>query len=208
MFAAGACAFVAAPLIARAAGDASAGMRAGAAAHDRADLTLRLSQARPASQFGKAGSWWLSTGSGAAFAGRDNNVGYNAFVGFSAFLVDDVELNLELAGWYFDQQGDDAGAGNFNLVFKWHFLDEGDWSLFVDAGAGVILSTDEVPPGGTGFNFTPRAGLGATFRLGDSPNRLLIGARWQHISNARIEGDDSNPGRDSAMVYAGVMFPF
>jgi lipid A 3-O-deacylase len=36
--------------------------------------------------------------------------------------------------------------------------------------------------------------------------RLLVGARWHHISNANLYRD--NPGRDSLMGYVGLSFPF
>ncbi len=186
------------------------GVRA-VAASDGADLTLRraAAQAVAAPQYGEPGAWWVSVGGGGGVGADNNNFDATAFVSLSTFLVQDFELDLEFAGWWFDQdKQDDSGAGNFNLLFRWHFLDKGDWTLFADAGAGVLLATDEIPDGGSEFNFTPRAGVGATVRLGNSPNRLLVGARWQHISNARVFGDSRNPGRDAAVIYAALVFPF
>jgi len=186
-------------------------VRDDASAAAAADLTLRkdLAQTAPTPRFGKKGSWWISAGGGAGFGADNSNVDYNAFVGFSTFLVDNVEFDIEFDGWYFDQNGqDDSGAGNFNLLFRWHFISHDTWSVFVSGGAGALLATDEIPDGGSEFNFTPRAGMGATFQLGDTPNRLLIGARWQHISNARAFGQGRNPGRDAAVVYVGLIFPF
>jgi len=172
-------------------------------------LHRAAAQAQDAPTYGQPGGWWVSVGGGGGVGAEDNTFDATGFVGLSTFLVQDVELNLEFAGWWFDQDGqDDSGAGNFNLLFRWHFVDRGDWTLFADAGAGVLLATDEIPDGGSEFNFTPRAGVGATVRLGNSPNRLLVGARWQHISNARLFGDSRNPGRDAAVFYAALVFPF
>jgi hypothetical protein len=61
------------------------------------------------------------------------------------------------------------------------------------------------PDGGTYFNFTPQAGVGASFAVAED-TRLLAGVRWHHISNAR--SSDNNPGRDSLEIYAGVSFAF
>ena len=94
------------------------------------------------------------------------------------------------------------------MVFRWHFIDRGSWTVFTDAGIGALLATEEVPTGGTNFDFTPRAGLGFTHQLGDSSSRLIVGVRWAHFSNARLTGDDDNPGRDDIMFYGGVILPF
>lgn len=173
---------------------------------DEASLDL----SNPAApRFGEKGSWWGTVGGGAGFGADESSVDLNVFFNASHFLVDDFAINLELAGWFFDQtEGDDPFAANFNLTFQWHFINRDRWSLFAEAGAGLLLATDEVPDGGTEFNFTPRAGMGVTFRPGEGPLRVTIGARWQHISNARIDGAERNPGRDAGMIYAGVTFPF
>ena len=71
-----------------------------------------------------------------------------------------------------------------------------------------LFTGDDVPPDGTSINFTPRAGMGVTRALDDSGTRLMVGVRWAHISNARIEGDGENPSRDSVMGYVGVIWPF
>jgi hypothetical protein len=56
-------------------------------------------------------------------------------------------------------------------------------------------------------------GAGATFDIDseDGPNhgaRLMIGLRWQHISNGRIEGDSNNPAFDGLCAYAALVIPF
>ncbi len=72
-------------------------------------------------------------------------------------------------------------------------------------------TTSDVPEKGASFNFTPQAGVGATFALksgGNAPQdnrRLLVGLNWHHISHADLF--NANPGRDSIMGYIGVDFP-
>ncbi|MCC6676471.1 MAG: acyloxyacyl hydrolase [Phycisphaerales bacterium] len=160
---------------------------------------------RPA--FGTAGSKWWTVG----IAGADNfqnAVDLNISGAYSYFLAKDIEWALEGAAWHFNQPGDNAFGGSASMVLRWHFVDTGDWTVYADAGIGLLLATDDVPPDGTSFDFLPRAGLGFTRLLNDDGLRLQVGVRWHHISNARITSDSDNPGRDSAMIYAGLIFPF
>lgn len=159
--------------------------------------------------FGHTGSQFFSIGAGYSNNFQDDQAG-SFTLGYSRFIADELEFNLELSGWYFVQDGDDTGGVSPIMNFRWHFLhDEAyDWSLFGEAGFGLLFAFDNVPDGGTGFNFLPRLGAGFTKQLDDAGTRLMLGVRWQHISNGRIEGDARNPGRDSLMVWAGVMVPF
>lgn len=172
----------------------------------------------PRQEFGAEGSRWImiTGGWGHAFANDDDIDGndYNIAGALSYFVVDNVEVSGEVGFWYHDIEGedgtdfDDEQSGNLSIIFRWHFLNRNTWSLFADAGVGVMIATGEVPPSGTDVNFTPRIGAGFTHQIGDSQSRFVLGVRWQHFSNARITGDDDNPGRDDVMVYGGIMFPF
>jgi hypothetical protein len=169
---------------------------------------------RPAGGYGRAGSRWLTVGAGYAYDfDKDND--FNLHAAWSTFLVDGFEFAIEGAGWYFNQQGDDTGGVSGSMVFRWHFwhADNYDWSVFTDFGIGLLAGFDEVPNGGTAFNFLPRLGLGYTRALNQSSTgestgpRWMVGLRWHHISNARIQGDDENPARDSLMAYFALTFP-
>lgn len=166
--------------------------------------------AAPTGEFGLPGPWYWHLGGGWAkeIAGPAEADDFNLNFTLSTFVVEDFEFLAEFRGWYFHQQDDDALGLNFNLIFRWHFLDFETWTIFADGGVGMLVSTDNVPDGGTGFNYTPQAGGGATFRLGESRSRLVVGARWNHVSNARINGEDRNPSRDGIQVYAAVQIPF
>lgn len=165
---------------------------------------------RSSGRFGDAGSTWLTFGGGAAFAFEGDDRDYNLFGAYSIFLVDSLEFSVELGGWYFDQEGTDTGGINGSMIFRWHFWmsENRDWTVYGDAGIGLLAGFDEVPDEGTSFNFTPRAGAGLTRALDDAGTRLMLGLRWHHISNGRINSDAGNPSRDSIMIYAGIIIPF
>jgi lipid A 3-O-deacylase len=157
-------------------------------------------------RYGREGSRrWRSHGAyGGSVQDKDDTFGLVG-VGFSQFIADGVSLDLELNGMFFHQEIEDASGINASLLFRWHFIRERSWSMYLDGGAGVLWSTNDVPAQGSSFNFTPQAGLGFTFDVGDDV-RLLVGGRWHHISNANLYSD--NPGRDSFIGYLGVSFPF
>lgn len=161
----------------------------------------------PAARYGAAGTEWVLFGGGAAYD-FSNNTDVNLNIGYSRFLVDDVEWLLELATWYHDQEGDDAASLNPAMEFRWHFFNNGNTSVFLNVGIGVLVATDNVPDMGTGFDFTPRAGIGLTQAIGHDGTRLIAGLRWHHISNARINGEARNPSRDAPMLYVQFAIPF
>ncbi len=157
--------------------------------------------------FGEQGSWrWnVQLGFGAEFEETDNRLGLGG-LSFSYFAADDLSVDFEFNGLYFDQDtAENAGGFNFNLLLRWHVLARDDWSLFVDIGAGVMETSDAVPAGGSSFNFIAQVGGGISFDISDEV-RLLTGVRWHHISNGRTF--DTNPSQDSLYVYAGLSFPF
>lgn len=172
------------------------------------DPSLRLDA--PPGLFGEAGSryWGVLGGAGFALEEDDDSTDINLAVAYHHFLVDDIEIIGELGGWYFAQDRDDAFGVNPGFTLRWHFINRDAWTLYADMGIGLLFATDDVPDGGSSFDFMPRAGGGASFSVDDRGTRAYVGARWHHVSNARINGDASNPDRDGVMVYGGVMFPF
>lgn len=129
----------------------------------------------------------------------------SAGVGVSWFFVDHLSLDIELLGAGIFQPGPDAAAFNANLLFRWHFVARETWSIYADAGAGILLATEDVPRGGTPINFSPQLGVGVSFDVGNDA-RLMVGLRWYHISNARTSKE--NPGRDSLLAMVGLSLPF
>jgi len=162
--------------------------------------------AEPIPTFGQAGSQrWYVQGGGATNLSSDATRNYAmAGAGISHFFWDGHSINLELNGMAFDQPGDDALGLNLALLLRWDVIRQQNWSLYIDGGAGILGTTQPVPSDGSSFNFTPQVGGGATIRL-DGGNRLMVGLRWHHISNANTF--DSNPGQDTVLGYVGINFP-
>jgi hypothetical protein len=166
-----------------------------------------------AAAFGASGSTWWGVGGGGAFGFGD--VDGKGYVTISHFLAEDLEVTGELAGWYLSLHNDDAavdddgstGGVSVSGILRYHVVNTGTWTVFIDGGIGVLFAGDDVPAGGSEFNFLPRVGAGFTARV-SGETRLQVGASWHHISNADISGDDENPGRDGVMVYAGLLFAF
>jgi ABC-type transport system substrate-binding protein len=162
----------------------------------------------PPPRYGAAHTRWWTVGGGAAYDFMQST-DFNLHGAYTYFLADDVEFTFELGAWYFHQDGDDAFGLNPEIAYRWHFFDDGTWTIFGEIGIGLLGATSKVPDGGTAFDFMPRAGMGFTRLLDPETGlRLQAGARWHHISNARIQGTADNPGRDGLMLFAGLQFPF
>ncbi|MEO0768940.1 MAG: acyloxyacyl hydrolase [Cyanobacteria bacterium J06649_4] len=154
-------------------------------------------------KFGKAGTqrWYAQ---GGVAADLDDDLFGLVGAGASHFFHDYHSVNLELNGLAFSQPGDDAVGLNLAFLFQSHWLRGDNWTVYLDAGAGIIVTTNEVPSDGSSFNFTPQFGAGATFDLGND-KRLMTGIRWHHISNADLY--NNNPGLDTTLGYVGLNFP-
>ena len=156
--------------------------------------------------WGKEGTWrWGVNGGWAEDVKDANNTLVTLGVEFEYFVDNNLSLDLGLYYMDVDQVGDNASGINFTLQLRWHFIAKESWSMFVEGGAGLLRTSDDVPSDGSSFNFTPQAGLGFTFDIGNN-NRWIIGTRWHHISNANTYS--SNPGRDSVMIWTGISFPY
>jgi len=162
---------------------------------------------KSAAEFGAPDSQWWTVGGDVSY-GFNGSTDIAAHGSYSFFMARDVEFAAELGLWHFNQPGDNAEGLSVSMVFRWHFINTGAWTVYADAGIGVLGATDDVPDGGTSFDLMPRAGVGFTRLLSDDGVRLQVGLRWHHISNARIFGDGDNPARDQPLVYAGIIFPF
>jgi len=77
-------------------------------------------------------------------------------------------------------------------------------NLFVAFRLGFLLCSDQLPPGGTFWNFTQRYVAGVSIRFLTNTN-LLLGVNRLHISNA---GYKRNPSYDGNGAFVGVMYGF
>lgn len=156
--------------------------------------------------FGQADSvWWIVNATGGSDFMHDQFGRFGG--GVSYFIAADISLDFEFNFMYFHERDGEAYAGNFNLITRWHFLhDESrSWTMYGDVGAGILWASRDVPENGSRFNFTPQAGMGLSFDIGNDV-RLYIGARWHHVSNARLY--ENNPGREYGMIYTMLSWPF
>jgi hypothetical protein len=126
-------------------------------------------------------------------------------LGLQYYIVDGFAFAPQIKMWGFFQSGEDAVGGSLDILFQWHIIRQETWSFFGDFGCGMLGTSENVPIGGSQFNFTPQAGVGFTFDVGND-RRAVVGVKWHHISNASLYRN--NPGRDSILVYGGLNLPF
>lgn len=168
-------------------------------------------------RYGDAGTLSLDLSTAWATDFDDGNYWMPLSIGVSWFAAEGFSLDLAAEMFVIDASTPDvsprqtysASGGGGSIGITWHFLEgrlgDRDWSIFADAGVGLLWTGDDVPPGGTALNFTPRAGVGGTLAL-DDRTRLMLGLRWFHISNAQTGSD--NPGIDALQIVGGVSFGF
>jgi len=172
-----------------------------------AEVEESIEAVEPATVFGAQDTWrWnIQGGFGIGLDSSDDASLEFAGVSLSYFLIDNFSLELELNFIAFQQHGPDAFGANFNLLVRWHIIAQPTWSFYLDGGAGLMATSEDVPEGTQRFNFTPQAGFGFTFEVAEN-TRLFVGMRLHHLSNANLNAE--NEGLDSVMAYAGVSFPF
>ena len=174
--------------------------------HTQTEQSPDSAEERESNAFGSKGAnRWYIQGAGATTVDGEEASSFGFFgAGISHFFINGHSINLELNSLFFDQTGDNAVGLNLAALLRWHFYRQPNWSLYIDGGAGILGTTNNVPSAGSSFNFTPQVGGGATIRLAND-KRLMLGLRWHHISNADLY--EGNPGRDSLMGYVGLNFP-
>lgn len=129
--------------------------------------------------------------------------------GVTWYVAEGVGFGVFVEGLYAslgDGAGDgDSWGGGGGALVRWHFVREETWTVFAEAGCGVVVSSEAVPDRGTTTNFTPRVNIGASFALSPTSS-LLVRAGWFHMSNAQI--GQENDGVDAASIGIGLSFAF
>ena len=82
-----------------------------------------------------------------------------------------------------------------------------DWPLFVDGTAGFQLANDQIPPGGTVWNFTFGFGGGVELPVAAGTS-VLTGVTYHHISNALGRDNERNPSQNEARLWIGMAWAF
>ena len=93
------------------------------------------------------------------------------------------------------------GAGITPLLLRYHFTRPQRFVPFLEGGAGILATTEQVPEGTSHFNFTPQAGVGLQYVSATGPG-WTVGVRYHHTSNAGIAR--RNPGVNAIVFHAGI----
>lgn len=131
----------------------------------------------------------------------DSGIGFHA----GACLTDHVALGAgsNLASWW--TSGRDVYSIEAEGLLRVRPFDT--LPVFVDGTAGYQLANDQIPPGGTVWNFTFGFGGGVEVPL-DPGTALLAGLHYHHISNALGRENDRNPSQNEARIWLGIEWTF
>ncbi|HAW95334.1 MAG: hypothetical protein CMJ33_02280 [Phycisphaerae bacterium] len=164
-----------------------------------------LENARTAAAYATQDStaWWFEVGGGSNFDGGWGAIGG---VGVEWYPVDGFALGARFDGIGVGLKDTSTTGGvDAALLIRWHVLRRETWSVYFDGGCGFAVFADEVPTGASRFCFTPQLGLGVTCEVAEEA-RLMVGARWFHISNG--QSASRNPGVDMLELYVGMTFSY
>lgn len=102
----------------------------------------------------------------------------------------------------FGQEPSARGPG-LNLIYEHRLMPEVDLHPVFRAGAGILYTDQEVPPGVTRLNFSILVGFGLDIDLGRRW-QLAPEYRFHHVSNA--DTGPINPGINSHTMVLGFTF--
>lgn len=157
------------------------------------------------------GTWALeiSASHGEPIRYSDEEV-FTAALGVGYYFLDDMAIIGRATFVSIDHEPGsfpvDAVGGGVDGLLRWHVLHIGDdFTFYLDGGGGRFWTDEPSPPGGTTYNWIGRAGLGATWKIGERTH-LIGGARYYHYSNGDVHGRINNPGHDGVEGYVGLVF--
>jgi hypothetical protein len=124
---------------------------------------------------------------------------------YHRYVEDGVALGLgtTAASWW--TGGRDVYSAELEGLLRLHPVR--DWPLFLDGSCGYQLANDQIPPGGTVWNFSFSFGAGLEFPI-DRGFSLLTGAHYHHISNALGRENVRNPSQNEARLWIGFAWEF
>jgi len=117
----------------------------------------------------------------------------------SGALRGNFSLVADSIGMSIDQDPRTTGGG-LNLLIRYTWA-AGRWRPMFFAGAGVLYTDEQVPPGATKRNFTPQGGIGLQYLI---TNQVALGGeyRFHHLSNKGKT--ETNPGVNTHLILFGV----
>ena len=94
------------------------------------------------------------------------------------------------------------GSAVMMALYYLDFLDSAAVRPYIEGGIGLIYTGFRVEGQGSRLNFNPKAGFGLEFPMG--PESLFTSLRWEHVSNAYL--NDDNTSIDSVVLMFGAYF--
>lgn len=82
-----------------------------------------------------------------------------------------------------------------------------EWPVFVSSTGGYQLANDQIPPGGTVWNFSFSFGVGVDIPVATGTS-ALVAVDYHHISNALGRENDRNPSQNEARMWIGFGWSF
>ena len=111
------------------------------------------------------------------------------------------EWVVEVAPYFVEwREGRARGAGVMPLGWRWNLEPRGPFAPYLEVGGGALWTSEAVPSGTTGTNFTTHAGAGLRL-LASSGHGVIVGYRLHHISNGNRVA--RNPGVNAHMLVVG-----
>lgn len=114
-------------------------------------------------------------------------------------------FGCEMNVYQYDERGYSSTGIGIRPMTKYYLWRTNSIRVFIEIKGGVIYMSHEFPEGGSQFNFTFSGSAGSDFRLTDR-TKLLVAARYSHMSNWNIYGDDFNPTWDGLGVVVCIIW--
>ena len=121
------------------------------------------------------------------------------------FVDDHVALGLgtNLVQWW--TSGRDVQSAELEGLIR--IYPKQEWPLFLSGNGGFQLANDQIPPGGTVWNFSFGFGAGVDIPVAERTS-MLFGVDYHHISNALGRDNPRNPSQNEARIWIGFGWTF
>lgn len=112
-------------------------------------------------------------------------------------------LGTNLTNWW--TGGRDVQSAELEGLVRVYLKE--DWPVFVSGTAGFQFANDQIPPGGTVWNYTFSFGAGLDVPIVAGMS-ALFGVDYHHISNALGRDNPRNPSQNEARLWVGFGWTF
>lgn len=116
-------------------------------------------------------------------------------------LTGNIQYGVEAIPLYLQFQSETVyGVGITPFLLRYSFTATRAIAPFIEAGGGILGTTDAVPEDTSRFNFTPQAGVGIRW-FPEERRTWTFAVRYHHTSNAGLAR--RNPGINAVIGYLG-----